>query len=121
MVAHKKLAQGFLVQVIARGNDIRAHDFSDQLVSRSDDEITKRDNSQQTLLWINDVDVVDCFFSMACVPAKVTDRLVHRHVGPKPGIAGVHQPARFILRIVEEDEAGGLMNTRYSRRSEEHT
>jgi hypothetical protein len=51
---------------------------------------------------VHDIYVVDRFLPLARVPTKVGNRLVHRHVGTQPGVARVHQPPGFILRIVEE-------------------
>jgi hypothetical protein len=46
VMAHEKLAQRFLIQIIGGGDNLRAHDITDVLIACSDDQITERNHSQ---------------------------------------------------------------------------
>ena len=53
-------------------------------------------------LRVDNKNVKNCPLTHARVFAQVTHCLVYGHVRTQPGVARIHQPARFVLGIIEK-------------------
>src|SRR5215471_12137342 len=51
---------------------------------------------------VHHIDVVNRLLPLARILSQIRDRLAHRHIRTQAGVARVHQPPGFVLRVVEE-------------------
>ena len=90
----------------------RPHDVRDLAAGRRGEELAQRHHAEQTLIVVEDVDVVERLEVLARLTSQVADRLVGGHVRTQPREARAHQAAGVVLGVGEQrgdlGPAGGI-------------